>query len=42
MQGTKKIHKAAGEDGNGLIKPRDCEQTDNQPFPPMENHNSDR
>ncbi|XP_036127065.1 ankyrin repeat domain-containing protein 26-like [Molossus molossus] len=42
MEVTKKIHQAAGEDGHGLIKPRDCKQTDNQPFAFMENDNSDR
>ncbi|KAM7154828.1 coiled-coil domain-containing protein 144A-like [Molossus nigricans] len=42
MEVTKEIHQAAGEDGHGLIKPRDCKQTDNQPFPLMENDNSDR
>ncbi|KAM7154803.1 ankyrin repeat domain-containing protein 62-like [Molossus nigricans] len=42
MKVTKEIHQAAGEDGHGLIKPRDCKQTDNQPFPLMENDNSDR
>lgn len=42
MKVTKKIHKAAGEDGSGLIKPRDCKHTDNQPVPHVESDISDR